>query len=149
MTLPKFLADCMLGKLARWLRILGYDTKYARYLDDPKIIALARFEHRILLTKDTHLAKRAPDVAYFVSSSRVEEQVQEIIKAFQLPYPTPFSRCPHCNELLFDLPPEEAKKEIPLFVSLTFSQFKKCPRCHRIYWPGTHWQRIMQTLSGS
>jgi uncharacterized protein with PIN domain len=149
MVFPKFLADCMLGKLARWLRILGYDTKYSRYLDDPKIVALARFEHRILLTRDKALAEGASDVAYLISSSRVEEQVQEVIKAFHLPYPTPFPHCPHCNELLFDIYQEEAKREVPLFVSLTFSQFKKCPQCHRIYWPGTHWQRIIQTLSSS
>jgi len=149
MIIPKFLADCMLGKLARWLRILGYDTKYFHYLDDAKIIALARFEHRIILTKDRDLAKRASDITYLVSSSRVEEQVQEVITAFHLPYLTSFTRCPHCNELLFDLPPEEAKKEVPLFVSLTFSQFKKCPKCHRIYWPGTQWQKIIQTLSSS
>jgi len=149
MVLPKFLADCMLGKLARWLRILGYDTKYFRYLDDPQIVALARFEHRTLLTKDQALAKSASDVAYLVSPSRVEEQIQEVLKTFRLTYPTPFPRCPYCNELLFDLSQEEAKKEVPLFVSLTFFQFKKCPRCHRIYWPGTHWQRIIQTLSSS
>ncbi|MDI3542817.1 MAG: uncharacterized protein PWP57_420 [Candidatus Atribacteria bacterium] len=149
MVIPKFLADCMLGKLARWLRILGYDTKYLRYLDDAKIIALARFEHRILLTKDRDLAKRAPDVAYLIFSSRVEEQVQEVINAFRLTCLTHLTRCPHCNELLFDLPPEEAKKEIPLFVSLTFSQFKKCPKCHRIYWPGTHWQKIIRTFPSS
>ncbi|MDK2897514.1 MAG: uncharacterized protein PWP04_1634 [Candidatus Atribacteria bacterium] len=138
----KFLVDAMLGKLARWLRILGYDTEYVRYLDDPQIIALARYQKRTLLTKDRKMAQKAPNIAYLVKSVEWEKQVKEIIQVFHLNADYLLSRCPECNQKLIKISPAEAKSLVPLFVAHTFQQFKKCPQCQQVYWNGTHWQRI-------
>lgn len=138
----KFLVDAMLGKLARWLRILGYDTEYVRYLDDPQIIALARYQKRTLLTKDLTMVQRAPDITYLVKSEKWESQVKETIQVFRLNADSFLSRCPECNQKLIEISSKEAKKSVPLFVAHTFQQFKKCPQCQKVYWNGTHWQRI-------
>ncbi|MCX6089576.1 MAG: Mut7-C RNAse domain-containing protein [Candidatus Atribacteria bacterium] len=136
----RFLVDCMLGKLARWLRIMGFDTLYVRYIDDRKILAQARFENRMILTKDTGLFQKAGKLGYFVQSEQYGEQLREIMVAFYL-LPGPFfCRCPACNTLLCEVSQDEAKNTVPLYVSRSFSSFKKCPKCHKMYWPGTHWQ---------
>ncbi|MGC8777940.1 MAG: Mut7-C RNAse domain-containing protein, partial [Candidatus Caldatribacteriaceae bacterium] len=82
MTEEKFLADCMLGKLARWLRIAGYDTKYLPHSEDRKLIAIARFEGRVLLTKDQALFRRAKEIAYLVQAESLGHQLKEILTHF-------------------------------------------------------------------
>ncbi|MEN3202206.1 MAG: Mut7-C RNAse domain-containing protein [Atribacterota bacterium] len=139
----RFLADCMLGKLTRWLRILGYDVTYFRNLEDKKLLAIARLEKRILLTKDRALATSGREWAYFVQAETVSEQLLELKRTFHLSFPLP-PRCPSCNEVLYDISPEEARKNVPLFVALSFSNFKRCPRCQKTFWPGTHWQRVQK-----
>ncbi|MEN3186524.1 MAG: Mut7-C RNAse domain-containing protein [Atribacterota bacterium] len=144
MTDQTFLADCMLGKLARWLRIVGYDTRYFRHAEDHTLIAVARFEGRTLLTKDQALFKRAQEIAYFVQAESLTLQLREILLHFGLPLRLSHTRCPSCNAALLPVPPQKAKAHVPLFVSLSFEEFKQCPHCQKIYWPGTHWQRILQ-----
>lgn len=142
MTKDKFVADCMLGKLARWLRITGYDTKYFRHFEDHKLLAIARFEGRILLTKDIALFKRAKEIAYLVQTEPLENQLKEIFTQFGLWPRFSLARCPRCNEILFSVCAQEIKPQIPLFVFLSFQEFKQCPLCQKVYWPGTHWQKI-------
>jgi|YNPMSStandDraft_2_1061718.scaffolds.fasta_scaffold00068_33 uncharacterized protein with PIN domain len=148
MTQEKFLADCMLGKLARWLRIAGYDTRYFRYAEDHKLIAIARFEGRILLTRDRALSQRAKEIAYFVQAESLEHQLKEVLTRFDLPLRLSLARCPDCNATLLDASFQEVKLKIPLFVSLSFQEFKKCPLCQKVYWPGTHWQKITAFYQG-
>ncbi|MCS7242720.1 MAG: Mut7-C RNAse domain-containing protein [Candidatus Caldatribacterium sp.] len=143
----RFLADSMLGKLARWLRILGHDVAYFRDLEDKKLLAIARLEKRILLTKDRALAAFGRESAYLVRAETIPEQLLELKRAFRLSFSLP-PRCPYCNEPLNDISLEEARKDVPLFVALSFSAFKRCPSCRRIFWPGTHWQRIQQFCQG-
>jgi len=138
----KFIADCMLGKLARWLRISGYDTLYIRYLSDPKIIALARFEKRFVLTRDLEMQHLEPNLVYLVNSLSIQEQLQEVFERFGLFPKLNESRCPHCNEILLPISRDQAKKHVPLFVYQSFNSFTQCPSCKRVYWPGTHWQKI-------
>ncbi|MCX7667793.1 MAG: Mut7-C RNAse domain-containing protein [Atribacterota bacterium] len=144
MTEEKFLADCMLGKLARWLRIVGYDTKYFRHAEDHTLIAVARFEGRVLLTRDRALFQRAKEIAHLIQTESLEHQLREVLLCFGLPLRLSLARCPSCNTALLTVSPQEVKSQVPLFVSLSFEEFKQCPLCQKIYWPGTHWQKIVQ-----
>lgn len=142
----KFIADCMLGKLARWLRILGFDTQYVRYLTDAQLLAQARYQNRILLTKDTLLYKKAKNLGYLVRSVTVEKQINEILHHFQLHPHLSLTRCPHCN-IPLEIPSQ--KDQIPwapLYVLRSFSDIKVCPRCNQTFWPGTHWKNIIKKL---
>lgn len=142
----KFIADCMLGKLARWLRILGFDTQYVRYLTDAQLLAQARYQNRILLTKDTLLYKKAKNLGYFVHSETIEEQVKEILHHFQLHPHLALTRCPYCN-LPLEIPtPTVQIPWTPLYVLRSFSNIKICPRCSQTFWPGTHWKNIIKKL---
>ncbi|MEN3184608.1 MAG: Mut7-C RNAse domain-containing protein [Atribacterota bacterium] len=125
------------------MRILGYDVVYFRNLEDKKLLAIARLEKRVLLTRDRALAASGGEWAYLVQAETVPEQLLELQRAFHLSFSLP-PRCPFCNEVLCDISPEEARRNVPLFVALSFSSFKRCPSCQRTFWPGTHWQRIQK-----
>jgi len=142
----KFIADCMLGKLARWLRILGFDTQYVRYLNDTQLLAQARFQNRILLTKDTLLYKKAKEQGYLVNSVIIEEQIKEILNYFQLLPNLAWSRCPHCNVPLENPNQKSQITRIPLYVLCNFPVLKICPQCGQSFWPGTHWNNILKKL---
>lgn len=146
MSKNQFIADCMLGKLARWLRILGFDTQYVRYLTDAQLLAQARYQNRILLTKDTLLHKKAKNLGYLVHSETIEEQVSEILHHFRL-HPNPaLTRCPHCN-LPLEIPNQnDPTPWAPLYVLRSFSNIKVCPQCGQAFWPGTHWSNILKKL---
>jgi hypothetical protein len=140
----KFLVDAMLGKLAKWLRILGYDTIYVKSADDTELIRRARLENRILLTRDKLLAKNWIVQTLFIKSEVVDEQLLQVIKRFRLKWDNSiFSRCPLCNTQLIEIDtPHEIKDKVPEFVFNTYSEFWKCVTCNKIYWSGTHWNNI-------
>jgi len=142
----RFLADSMLGSLAKWLRILGYDTTYYAHLDDNEIVRLARGEDRVLLTRDTELLKRRGLCCRFVESELLEEQLAQVLHAFDLHADQPFSRCPVCNTGLEDVPKYEAWGQVPSFVYQTQESFRLCPECNRFYWRGTHWRRMLEKV---
>src|SRR5262249_50967308 len=97
----KFVADVMVGKLARWLRVLGLDVLYSNTFDDDEIVRLAESEHRIILTRDTGLVARRIESSYlFIESDHYKEQVQQVLRAFDLKEFQVFSRCLECNTLL-------------------------------------------------
>jgi len=143
----KFIVDCMLGKLSRWLRILGFDTQYVRYLNDMQILTQARYQGRTLLTRDTALFKKAGDLAYLVRSESIEKQLHEVMVHFHLRPDYLFTRCPHCNALLQPTNQGEERPFTPLYVSCSFPNIKICPECHQSYWPGTHWLNIIKKNS--
>ncbi len=146
--LPRFVADVMLGRLAKWLRIAGFDVLYSNRYGDDELIALSRLEGRILLSRDTRLLIRKSVHRFiFLESERIQEQIRQVFRATSTrSLPGLLSRCLTCNEMLLELPRDEAKGIVPSYVFETQPQFKSCPRCRRIYWAGTHRQAILRTL---
>jgi uncharacterized protein len=136
----------MLGTLAKWLRILGYDTLFDPDLDDRQLIRLARAEGRVLLTRDRELARRRGIHALLVNGEHLEDQIHQVLAEFSLQPDQIFSRCPVCNELLTEIDRETARSRVPAYVAQTQETFRSCPRCQRIYWRGTHWQRMHDRL---
>lgn len=145
---PRFVADSMLGRLARWLRAMGYDTSYARYARDGDLILLARSEGRTLLTRDLRLARSAGEgEAYHVRAERLEAQLEEIVAAFRLdPWADPLSRCLECNQVLTPLDPGALQGRVPPRILASHREFSGCPACGRVYWEGSHAQRMRNRL---
>jgi hypothetical protein len=142
-TTPRFIADAMLGKLARWLRALGYDTLYMQG-DDHLIAARARAEGRILLTRDTELARRRGLRAILISSQILQTQLTQVTQTFGTPLRDTSSRCMNCNGALNTLTVEKARSLVPPYVAQTQQIFHQCSDCGRVYWQGTHWQDIQK-----
>ncbi len=142
----RFLVDSMLGTLAKWLRILGYDTAYCAKADDNQLVRIARAEERILLTRDTGLAQRRGLRALLIASEILEEQLAEVVQTLGLRTDNAFSRCPVCNALLEDVPKYDAWGYVPPFVFQKQEAFKLCPECNQFYWRGTHWQNMVRQV---
>jgi len=144
---PRFLADTMLGRLATWLRILGYDTEYARS-EDAALIERARVTGRILLTRDTGMLRRRELPPHLlVRSDHVAEQLRQVIQVFRLTAAESSARrCPRCNVLVERRTAAAVFDRVPEFVSSTQDAFWGCPTCGRIYWAGSHWRRMRETI---
>ena len=143
----RFVADAMLGTLAKWLRILGYDTLFDTTLNDHELVRLARSEDRVLLTRDRELAQRRGVQTILVISEKLDDQVHQVLADLDLESDQAFSRCPVCNEPLEPLDPQAAQARVPAYVAQTQKTFKICPACQRVYWRGTHWQRMDKRLA--
>ncbi len=141
----RFLVDAMLGRLAKWLRILGYDTLYDPSWDDSHLVRLARAEDRILLTRDVELARRKGVRVLRVASEVLEAQLDQLHVELGLVALAPWTRCPVCNSHLFSVPKGDAWGQVPPYVFVTQEEFRLCPSCNRFYWHGTHRQQ-MQAL---
>jgi hypothetical protein len=139
----KFLADNMLGRLATWLRLLGYDTRYETDTSDAHLARLARAEHRVLLTRDVELTRRRGLRYLLIESEQVEDQVRQVFRAFDLTAREAFSRCAECNHALTDVSKESVRGDVPPYVFHTQERFRRCPQCARVYWRGTHWARML------
>ena len=137
----------MLGTLAKWLRILGYDTLFDPALTDHQLVRLARAEGRVLLTRDRELARRRGVHAVLVASEQLDDQVRQVLADLDLEIHRLFSRCPVCNELLQAMDRETARSRVPAYVAQIHDTFNSCPSCQRIYWRGTHWQQIAEHLA--
>ncbi|MFQ6059421.1 MAG: Mut7-C RNAse domain-containing protein [Anaerolineae bacterium] len=142
----KFLADEMLGRLAKWLRILGYDTAYLSPASDHALVRLARAEGRVLLTRDTGLARRRGLQILLIESEQVEEQVRQVLDDLSLTASGSFSRCPVCNTPLEELDRAAVADRVPPYVLRTQERFSRCPHCDRTYWRGTHWARMRERI---
>ena len=144
---PRFLADAMLGRLARWLRILGYDAEYFPGEDDD-LLRQARREDRVLLTRDTRLLQRRPLPPHlFIESDHVMEQLRQVVAALGLnPTAPPAHRCSCCNTVLVPQDRTQVVGLVPEFVWSNHEAFWACPRCQRIYWAGTHWRRMQEAI---
>ena len=146
--MPRFLADRTLGRLAKWLRILGYDTTYLPQLSPQGLIREGRRQKRILLTRDTRVARQknlSPCV--FVQADRFRDQLRHVIASCQLdPLHFLFTRCLECNDPLADLPKEKVHDRVPAYVWETQSEFRHCPSCHRLYWGATHREHVIEEL---
>lgn len=145
----KFLADVMLGRLARWLRILGYDTLYTRKAIDSQLIVRAYREDRIILTRNSKMYKKIdPERALFIHFDNFRNQVSEVIDALDLNFDSNIflSRCLECNLLLISLPRGEAETRVPPYVFQTVEEFKTCPQCSKIFWSGTHIEEMEKLI---
>lgn len=144
---PRFVVDSMLGRLARWLRAMGYDTLYVQRASDGDLLDLAKREQRMLLTRDLRLARRAGEDAYQVRAERLEAQLGEIVGVFGLdPEANPLSRCLECNHLLTALEPGDLPGRVPPHILASHREFSGCPACGRVYWDGSHAERMRSRL---
>ncbi len=144
---PRFVVDSMLGRLARWLRAMGYDTLYLRHARDGDLVQIARNEGRRLLTRDGRLARSAADEAHLIRAEWLEAQLEEVVAAFGLdPEADPLSRCLECNHLLTPLERGELRGRVPPHILASHRKFSGCPACGRVYWEGSHAQRMRDRL---
>ncbi len=148
----RFLADEMLGKLARWLRFLGHDVAYVKDLGDTAILAAARAESRLVLTRDVELAERArrDPGSLLVAATDPREQLRDVIAALRLPVARGeyLTRCGVCNAVLEPATADEVRDRVPPRIADEQDEFWSCPGCGKVYWPGTHVRRIEETLDG-
>lgn len=148
----KFVVDNNVGKLARWLRMMGYDSLLFREEDDGKMINIALAEDRVILTKDTQIMRRRVITkgrlkAIFIGSDDTKAQLRQVAENLNLDYEfRPFSICLECNQPLLARSKEEVKSLVPPFVFQTQEQYMECLNCHRIYWRGTHWRAMNKAL---
>ena len=144
----RFIADAMLGRLARWLRFLGYDTLYVRKGEDTPLLQIAEEEGRILLTRDTHLIKRRlPIRCLFIRSDHLVEQLKQVIEELNLEVGEGVgTRCMQCNVPLEEVERSEVQGLVPDFVFRAHQEFYRCPACLKIFWPGSHLQRMEEVL---
>jgi uncharacterized protein len=149
---PRFIVDVNVGKLAKWLRILGFDTLFINPIDDGVLVEIARQEGRIVLTKDTRIPDRRPVASgqvrvLVVEGDRVSEQLRFVASKLDLREPFElFSRCLECNDLLEPADRSLIEESVPPYVYRTQERYVSCPRCRRIYWRGTHWARMRRTV---
>jgi len=145
---PRFLADAMLGRLARWLRVLGYDTAYDAAAPDPELVRRTAEEGRVLLTRDRHLLRELrPARALELQRDAPLEQLAEVIEALRLSPPAElFTRCLLCNVPLSEVPAEEQASLVPVASRGLPGPIRRCAECGRVYWPGSHVRRMRQAL---
>jgi len=145
----RFVVDTMLGRLARWLRAMGYDTLYVGPAEDRRLLQLAATEDRILLTRDGKLARLAGPRGCLIQADRVDGQLAETVEKLALaPHETLWlSRCLECNATLGPRQKAALSGLIPDHIFATQTEFMGCPGCGRVYWSGSHSDRILARLA--
>ena len=144
----RFIADAMLGRLARWLRILGFDTAYEPHIADAVLVRRALTEERVALTRDRALPQewRVPRL-YLVRAETTHAQLREVVSNFGLARGVRlFTRCSHCNVPLVAASREEVDGRVPPRVAATQCRFHRCPGCERVYWRGSHAERMQRVV---
>ena len=141
----------MLGRLARWLRVLGYDTAYDATAADPQLVSRAAAEGRVLLTRDRHLLRDLrPSRAIAIESDAPLDQLRQVIAALALPAPAElFTRCLVCNDVLSPVPEAERVAAVPEAARHLPGPVRRCPHCGRVYWPGSHARRMRAALDSA
>jgi len=148
-THPRFVADKTLGRLARWLRILGCDVLYGSNFSGNGLLAAARREDRVVLTRDRRLAKeREAPAVLRIDSDGFRAQLRQVVEAFAIdPWADLFQRCVECNAELHAVAREEVAGRVPEFVLATQRSFRRCSRCGHLYWEATHVERVRRELA--
>ena len=146
-----FILDGMLGKLARWLRMMGHDTHYSTEMTDAELLSSASAENRILLTRDLQLFQQAASrgvQAYYVEGTSEPERLAELAKLIGIPIEIDLaqSRCPKCNAKISPASLEEIVGKVEKNTLIHYSEFWRCPNCDAVYWQGAHWTKIHATL---
>jgi len=149
----RFLADCNVGRLARWLRALGYDASYHARIEDGELVREAAAESRVVLTRDRDLTKRRVIQsglvrAILVRDDEVTKQLRQVFAELGLELKQALTRCIECNAELQPSLLSTVAERVPPYVRQTQARFSECPECGRVYWAGTHWQRMREVLAG-
>ena len=148
----KFIVDNNVGKLAKWLRMLGYDTISFNGSDDSRMVATALAEGRVILTRDTQIMRRRVVTkgqlkAILIKSDKPELQMRQMVQTMNLDRQSrPFTMCLECNQPLMEKSKQSVKDLVPPYVFQTQNQYMECPNCQRIYWRGTHWKAMTERL---
>lgn len=145
---PRFVLDVHLGRLARYLRLLGFDTTWDRAWDDATIVTIATTQRRIILTRDKGLLKRkAVTHGYWLRNINPRRQLVEVVDALDLSgLVRAFSRCTVCNAGLESVDEEDVRELLPAGIRGRFEQLARCPGCGRVYWPGSHYERMLELV---
>ena len=148
----KFIVDNNVGKLAKWLRIMGYDAVLFSGDDDSEMVKMALAQKRVILTKDGQIMKRRLVTSgrlkvIHVKDDDISSQLRQVVSALDLDYRfRPFSMCLECNSKLREKRKENVSELVPPYVYKTKDFYMECPSCHRLYWRGTHWQAMSREL---
>lgn len=148
----KFIVDENAGKLARWLRLMGYDTRLFSGRDDGQMVKIAMSDKRTILTRDRQILRRRQITngqikAVLLCDDNPWLQLRQVMDALKLePRHRPFTICLECNEPLLPRERDSVRELVPPYVFQTQSQYMQCPACHRIYWRGTHWEAMSRQL---
>jgi uncharacterized protein with PIN domain len=147
----RFVADAHLGGLARLLRMAGFDTIYDNGIRDDQVEALAMDEGRIVLTRDRELLKRrGVEYGAYVRALKAQAQLREMFERFGLAERArPFTLCLHCNAPLREVAKDAVLERLPPTVRATQTGFRTCDVCHRVYWKGSHWERMSGMLEAA
>jgi uncharacterized protein len=146
----KFVLDVHLGRLSAYLRMSGFDAYYRNNSHDEELARISSVEKRILLTRDRGLLKRSlVSHGYWVRQTRPRQQLQEVLQRFDLLNSLqPFRRCLQCNAIVVSVAKETVSDRLPPNVRHTQDEFQLCPQCHRVYWKGSHYQRMQHLIQG-
>lgn len=147
----KFITDGMLGKLTRWLRLLGFDVEYANDMEDKELMATAKKQKRILLTRDLELFRQANTrgIDAFLVEGRTEAErlaCMAMKYGFALKIDVKVSRCPKCNTRIKSVSKDNVLGKVKEATFKYYEEFWQCPKCGQIYWQGAHWNKILMTL---
>ncbi len=148
----KFIVDNNVGKLAKWLRMMGYDTLFFEGKDAWDMVRTALTDNRVILTRDTQIMKRGVIAsgrlkAILLQSDEPEKQQRQVVETLDLDCQfRPFTICLECNQPLVERSKQQVENLVPPYVFQTQSQYRQCPACHRIYWRGTHWQAMTRKM---
>ena len=145
---PKFILDVHLGKLCKFMRLMGFDTSYSNDMDDETIVIISLKEKRTILTRDVGLLKRGNVThGYFIRNTDPKQQVKEVVDRFHLQNRlNQFTRCLICNRILDSINKDDILNRIPDKVKLYQNDFYICENCDKIYWAGTHFEDMSKTL---
>ena len=147
----RFVVDVNVGRLAKWLRVMGYDTVFPRETGDNELVRIALREDRVLVTRDTGIARRRAVRLGQMRVVRIEDddfrsQLRQLVRDLNLNPARGFSRCVRCNQPLNPIAKQDAAPRLPSYVLQTHCQFMECPQCRRLYWRGTHWSNMTLEL---
>ncbi len=143
----RFAADKMLGRLARWLRIIGQDVIYGQHLSGQGLVRTATRERRVMLTRDRKVWRRNRERSIFIRDDHFRAQLRQVVEECGLdPFGGLLTRCVECNERLQPIVKEEVRDTVPPYVFETQDLFSVCPGCRRVFWPATHQQLMVEEL---
>ena len=148
---PRFVLDVHLGRLAGYLRMLGFDSLYQNRCSDGRLAEVSHEEHRILLTRDVGLLKRGSVThGYYLRTTQPRQQLVEVVRRFDLGrLANPFTRCLRCNTLLAEADKDQVRHQLPADVYLLHDRFLRCRDCGRAYWKGGHFRRMQQLIEAA
>ena len=149
---PRFIVDVNVGRLAKWLRVMGYDSLYIPDVEDGELVQRALEDDRIIITRDARILYRRVVTsgqlrAALVRDDAVRRQIHQVVQELGLQRPREFSRCIRCNEPLQGVPKKSVAERVPRYVYQTQREFMECPLCRKLYWRGTHWRSMRAELA--